>query len=293
MTRTTEPVRADFDRREPRCHICRDETVRVVVNELLDWQGVPIFLGRGKVHRITLAEILRDLAPLNEGRDNWRRITYDSLWVHFQRHYSLAGQVAYRRSRMAKEFRKFEEAADAQRQPGAPCSCSAPDRRSQSKSQIDPIRNADRNAALTVGRHPKVGFSRRTYRQVEGRSRDAGVWRRWDRQLGLPTGLSLWRPYRVDRRRHSHHLRRVRPAHRPTRPRVARARCAPRRPGGRIAGQQRCLPGDDVRHRQARRGLRADQLQAGPARGHLPAGRFRRRRVRVVRSPLPASPRRA
>ena len=78
--------------------------MRVAVNDLLDWHGVPIFLGRGKVRRITLTEILRDLAPLNEGRDKKDRITYDSLWVHFQRHYSLAGQVAYRRTWTAKEF---------------------------------------------------------------------------------------------------------------------------------------------------------------------------------------------
>ena len=105
-----EPVRADFERREPRCRICRDEPVRVAVNDLLDWRGVPIILGRGKFHRITLTEILRHLAPLNEGRDDKDRITYDSLWVHFQRHYSLAGQVAYRRTQMSKEFRKFKEA---------------------------------------------------------------------------------------------------------------------------------------------------------------------------------------
>lgn len=62
-------MRPDFERREPRCRICRDESVRILVNELLDWRGVPIFLGRGKVHRITLTEIMRDLEALNEGRD--------------------------------------------------------------------------------------------------------------------------------------------------------------------------------------------------------------------------------
>jgi hypothetical protein len=110
MTRTTAPVRADFERREPRCRICRDESVRIRVNELLDWRGVPIFLARGKFHRITYAEILRDLAPINEGRDKKDRITYDSLWVHAKRHYSLAGQVTYRRARMAKEFKEFKQA---------------------------------------------------------------------------------------------------------------------------------------------------------------------------------------
>ena len=87
MTRAAEPVRADFDRREPRCRICRDETVRSLANELLDLRGIPIFLGRGRFHRITLTDIMRDLAPLNEGRDERHRITYVGLWNHCQRHY--------------------------------------------------------------------------------------------------------------------------------------------------------------------------------------------------------------
>ena len=82
----------------------------VCVNELLDWRGIPIILGRGKIHRITLTEILRDLEPLNEGRDTRRRITYDSLWVHAKRHYDLAGTAAYRRTRMSKEFKEFKKA---------------------------------------------------------------------------------------------------------------------------------------------------------------------------------------
>ena len=110
MTRAAEPVRADFERREPRCRICRDETVRVVVNELLDWRGVPIILGRGKTHRITLTEILRDLEPLNEGRDKRDRITYDSLWVHCQASLRPAGTAAYWRTRMSKEFKEFKKA---------------------------------------------------------------------------------------------------------------------------------------------------------------------------------------
>jgi hypothetical protein len=102
ISRADEPVRADFERREPRCRICRDETARRLVNELLDLRGVPIILGRGKTHRITLTEILRDLAPLNEGRDTRRRITYDSLWVHAKRHYDVAGIAAYRSTRRTR-----------------------------------------------------------------------------------------------------------------------------------------------------------------------------------------------
>ena len=87
-------MRADFDRREPRCRICRDETVRSLANELLDLRGIPIFLGRGRFHRITLTDIMRDLEPLNEGRDERHRITYVGLWNHCQRHYGC-GIAAY------------------------------------------------------------------------------------------------------------------------------------------------------------------------------------------------------
>ena len=84
-------MRADLTRREPRCRICREEAVRLEVNNLLDWHGVPVFQERGKSRRVTYAEILRDLEPLNEGRDKRDRITYDSLWVHAQRHYDPPG----------------------------------------------------------------------------------------------------------------------------------------------------------------------------------------------------------
>jgi hypothetical protein len=53
--------------------------VRIVVNELLDWRGVPIIRGRGKTHRVTLTGILRSLEPINNGRDKRDQITYDSL----------------------------------------------------------------------------------------------------------------------------------------------------------------------------------------------------------------------
>ena len=94
-----------MDRREPRCRICRDGNVRVVVNDLLDWRGVPTPLGRGKTHHpITYTDILRDLEPLNAGRDQRNRITYDSLWIHAKRHYSHAGKAAYWKTQIVKEF---------------------------------------------------------------------------------------------------------------------------------------------------------------------------------------------
>ena len=72
--------------------------------ELLDWHDAPIILGRGKTHVVTYADILRDLEPLNEGRDERDRITYDSLWIHAKRHYDLAGIAAYWRARMHEEL---------------------------------------------------------------------------------------------------------------------------------------------------------------------------------------------
>ena len=118
---------ADFERREPRCRVCRDPDVRHLVNDLLDWRGVPIFLGRGKIHRITYAEIMRDLEPLNEGRDDRHRITYDSLWIHAKRHYDLAGIEAYWRARTQKEFKEFKKAL---RRNGCRTPIDKPERRS-------------------------------------------------------------------------------------------------------------------------------------------------------------------
>ncbi len=48
------------------------EAARVVVNEPLDWPGVPIILHRGKTHRVT----------------------YDSLRIHAERHYDFAATAA-------------------------------------------------------------------------------------------------------------------------------------------------------------------------------------------------------
>jgi len=57
-------------------------------------------------HVVTYADILRDLEPLNEGRDDKDRISYDSLRVHAKRHYDLAATTAYWRARMHKELMK-------------------------------------------------------------------------------------------------------------------------------------------------------------------------------------------
>ncbi len=103
---TFTPTTDDVEVREPRCRICRDEAVRVAVNELLNWRGVPVFRQGGKSRTITLTDILAQLEPLNEGREKGDRITYTALWNHFQRHYRLAGVAAYWRARTYKDTMK-------------------------------------------------------------------------------------------------------------------------------------------------------------------------------------------
>jgi hypothetical protein len=103
--RAAEPVRANIEIRERRRRICRDPDVRLLINDLLDWRGVPVFLEGGKIHRITYADILDKLEPLNEGRDDSDRITYCSLWIHAKRHYDMAAVAAYWGARVNREFR--------------------------------------------------------------------------------------------------------------------------------------------------------------------------------------------
>ncbi len=79
--------------------------MRRLVNDLLDWRGVPIRLGRGKTHRTTYASIIRALEPINEARGEGDRISYSSLWVHAKRHYDIDGIVAYWSARMPRELR--------------------------------------------------------------------------------------------------------------------------------------------------------------------------------------------
>ena len=105
LTRTADPVRAALERKEPRCRICRDEDVRVLVNELLDWRGIPAHFGTGKAHVVTYADILRELEPVNRGRDKRNQITYDSLRLHAKRHYDLAGIMDYWEARLDKEMK--------------------------------------------------------------------------------------------------------------------------------------------------------------------------------------------
>lgn len=57
------------------------------------------------MHRVSYADILRHLAPLNEGRDRRDRITYDSLWVHAKRHYDVIGTTAYFMAQVDKMLR--------------------------------------------------------------------------------------------------------------------------------------------------------------------------------------------
>jgi hypothetical protein len=99
-------MRADGERREPRCRICRDESVRMLVNQLLDWRGVPTSFGQRTSHKVTYADILRHLEPLNVGRDERDRITYDSLLVHAKRHCDPEALAVYWTARMPRELRK-------------------------------------------------------------------------------------------------------------------------------------------------------------------------------------------
>src|SRR6478672_7806415 len=106
MTSAAE-ARARIQPREPRCRICRDSHVRRLVNDLLDLRGAPaIVVGGNKGRRITYTDILGMLEPLNEGRDERERITYDSLWIHAKRHYDIDGIVDYWRAWFYRELRK-------------------------------------------------------------------------------------------------------------------------------------------------------------------------------------------
>jgi hypothetical protein len=106
MTTEAKRLGVDFERREPRCRICRDEGLRMLANRLLDWRGTPILVGRKKAHVVTYADILRDLNPINACRDHGDQITYSSLWVHAKRHHDVGAVAAYQMARMVKELVK-------------------------------------------------------------------------------------------------------------------------------------------------------------------------------------------
>jgi hypothetical protein len=95
-----------FERIEPRCHICRDEKVRVRVNELLDWHGVPIpnSWSRGQVKALTYSDILREV---NSGRDKANLITLASLKRHVKFHYDIEEVVNYWAAQMEKKLESF------------------------------------------------------------------------------------------------------------------------------------------------------------------------------------------
>ncbi|OBA64707.1 hypothetical protein A5647_24865 [Mycobacterium sp. 1100029.7] len=76
------------------------------MNTLLDWRGIPIPLGPGEFRKVTYADILRELGPINAQRDEVDRISYGNLWTHAKRHYDLDGILAHRVARLAKELTK-------------------------------------------------------------------------------------------------------------------------------------------------------------------------------------------
>lgn len=106
MTTEAKLVDVDFKRREPRCRICRDEALRVLVDSLLDWRGTPIPMGGRKCHVFSYADIMRALEPINAQRDEWEQVSYDSLRVHANRHYDFHAVAAYHLAQMLKELTK-------------------------------------------------------------------------------------------------------------------------------------------------------------------------------------------
>jgi hypothetical protein len=54
--------------REPRCRIWHDPELQVLVDSLLDWCGVSLPAGGGSTRRITYADVIGDLEPINRRR---------------------------------------------------------------------------------------------------------------------------------------------------------------------------------------------------------------------------------
>ncbi|PBA29858.1 hypothetical protein CKJ65_18735 [Mycobacterium intracellulare] len=92
-----------FERIEPRCNICRDEELRVRVNELLDWRRVPIrWRPSSAVSVVSYSDILREV---NGRRDEADRITHASLRIHAKCHYHFDAVVDYWAAQMDKKLR--------------------------------------------------------------------------------------------------------------------------------------------------------------------------------------------
>lgn len=58
MVQKINALRSALRRRETRCRICHDEVVRLHVDKLLDWRGVPIPVGPGRVHVVTYNDVI-------------------------------------------------------------------------------------------------------------------------------------------------------------------------------------------------------------------------------------------
>jgi hypothetical protein len=76
--------------REPRCRICREEDLRVRVDELLRWRGTPLIDGRGGFRCVTYSDIWQ---ILNVDVDEANSVSYSSLWNHAKRHYGRSVTV--------------------------------------------------------------------------------------------------------------------------------------------------------------------------------------------------------
>ena len=104
MVQKTNALRTALRRRESRCRVCREEAIRIRIDAMLEWVGIPVPLGPGKFHKITYRDILRDLEPLNARRPLKDRITYNSLLVHAKRHHDLKGLVDRWAHQVEKKF---------------------------------------------------------------------------------------------------------------------------------------------------------------------------------------------
>jgi hypothetical protein len=92
-----------FERIEPRCHVCRDDELRVRVNGLLGWVGVPVPAGSGRTVIVGYTDVLQEV---NDGRDEVDLITIDSLKIHARRHYEIGAVVDHFVAEMDKGLQR-------------------------------------------------------------------------------------------------------------------------------------------------------------------------------------------